>query len=318
LAGQRIGILGANGQGKSTLIKTICGQIEPLAGRVIGARGLRIGYFAQQEMDLLQDEQTALQSLTRWAREKGPPAREQELRDFLGKFRFAGELAQQPVGTLSGGERARLVLAMIVWQGPNLLVLDEPTNHLDLQTREALSLALNGFEGTVLLVSHDRALLREVCDEFWLVSGARLQPFDGDLEDYQRWLAQAQGAGGDRLVPPDPSAVPPATSLGAIAAPVNRRDQRRAAATQRQQQAVSTRPLRQEQQQAEARLAEIAEERQGLEAHMARNSGPASGPEIVRAARALHALQQETEALELRWLEIAEALQSLESGPSSG
>jgi ATP-binding cassette subfamily F protein 3 len=192
LAGQRIGILGANGQGKSTFIKTLVGQVEPLGGAKVEGKGLTIGYFAQQEMDLLHDDDTPLQMMVRWARERGPDAREQELRDFLGQFRFTGDQVLQAVGTLSGGERARLVLAMIVWQRPNLLVMDEPTNHLDLQTREALSLALNGFEGSVLLVSHDRALLREVCDEFWLVAAGQLQVFDGDLDDYQRWLVDEQ------------------------------------------------------------------------------------------------------------------------------
>ncbi|NLZ42548.1 MAG: ATP-binding cassette domain-containing protein, partial [Comamonadaceae bacterium] len=172
-AGQRIGILGANGQGKSTLVKTIAGVLPPLAGRITEGKGLAIGYFAQQEMDLLAEDDTPLERMVRLAREVSPQAREQELRNFLGQFRFDGERVHQRVGTLSGGERARLVLATIVWQRPNLLLLDEPTNHLDLDTREALSLALNEFEGTVLLVSHDRALLREVCDAFWLVGRGR-------------------------------------------------------------------------------------------------------------------------------------------------
>ena len=133
--------------------------------------------------------------LVRLARDVGPPAREQELRDFLGTFRFTGDMVSQPVGSLSGGEKARLVLAMLVWQRPNLLLLDEPTNHLDLTTREALSIALNEFEGTVMLVSHDRALLREVCDEFWLVSRGGVAPFDGDLDDYQRWLLETAQIG---------------------------------------------------------------------------------------------------------------------------
>ena len=186
LAGQRIGILGANGQGKSTLVKTIARVLPPLAGTVTEGKGLAIGYFAQQELDLLREDDTALQQMVRQA----PEAREQELRDFLGRFRFSGEMVHQPIGTLSGGEQARLVLASIVWQRPNLLLLDEPTNHLDLDTREALSVALNEFDGTLLLVSHDRALLREVCDEFWLVAGGAVQPFDGDLDDYQRWLIE--------------------------------------------------------------------------------------------------------------------------------
>ncbi len=191
LAGQRIGILGANGQGKSTLVKTIARELPALAGEVTEGKGLSIGYFAQQELDVLHLDDGPLMHLVRLARDVGPAAREQELRDFLGSFRFVGDMVNQAVGTLSGGEKARLVLAMLVWQRPNLLLLDEPTNHLDLNTREALSMALNEFEGTVMLVSHDRALLREVCDEFWLVSGGRVQPFDGDLDDYQRWLLEA-------------------------------------------------------------------------------------------------------------------------------
>ena len=176
MAGQRIGILGANGQGKSTLVKTIARVLRPLAGTVTEGRGLAIGYFAQQEMDVLRPDENPLQHMIRLARDVGPQAREQELRDFLGQFRFVGEMAMQGVGSMSGGEKARLVLAMLVWQRPNLLLLDEPTNHLDLTTREALSMALNEFEGTVMLVSHDRALLREVCDEFWLVADARRGP----------------------------------------------------------------------------------------------------------------------------------------------
>src|SRR5690606_1905945 len=180
LAGQRIGILGANGQGKSTLVKTIARELPPLAGSITEGKGLSIGYFAQQELDVLQLDDGPLMHLVRVARDIGPAGREQELRDFLGSFRFTGEMVNQPVGSLSGGEKARLVLAMLVWQRPNLLLLDEPTNHLDLTTREALSMALNEFEGTVMLVSHDRALLRAVCDEFWLVTKGGVQPFDGD------------------------------------------------------------------------------------------------------------------------------------------
>ncbi|OYU74513.1 MAG: ABC transporter, partial [Burkholderiales bacterium PBB5] len=167
MAGQRIGILGANGQGKSTLVKTIAHALQPLGGEFTEGKGLSLGYFAQQELDVLQEDDTPLQRMVRLARELGTggEGREQDLRNFLGQFRFAGDMVHQKVGTLSGGERARLVMATIVWQKPNLLLLDEPTNHLDLNTREALSIALNEFEGSVLLVSHDRSLLREVCDE---------------------------------------------------------------------------------------------------------------------------------------------------------
>jgi ATP-binding cassette subfamily F protein 3 len=194
-AGQRIGILGANGRGKSTLVKTIAQALQPISGEIVEGKGLVIGYFAQQELDVLRVEDTPMQHMTRLAKEALASgrrgwinAREQDLRTFLGTFNFSGDMAHQPVGTMSGGEKARLVLCMIVWQRPNLLLLDEPTNHLDLTTREALGVALNEFEGTVMLVSHDRSLLRSVCDEFWLVAGGGIQPFDGDLDDYQRYL----------------------------------------------------------------------------------------------------------------------------------
>jgi len=191
MAGQRIGILGANGQGKSTLVKTVARALAPVSGTVQEGKGLTIGYFAQQELDVLRPLDTPLEHMVRLAKEclpAGQSGREQDLRTFLGSFNFAGDMVKQPVGTMSGGEKARLVLCMLVWQRPNLLLMDEPTNHLDLATREALAMALNEFEGTVMLVSHDRSLLRSVCDEFWLVSRGGVEPFDGDLDDYQRYL----------------------------------------------------------------------------------------------------------------------------------
>jgi ATP-binding cassette subfamily F protein 3 len=222
LAGQRIGILGANGQGKSTLVKTIARELKPLGGTMTEGKGLAIGYFAQQELDLLSEDDTPLQRMIRLVRETGRDGKEQELRDFLGTFRFVGDMVHQTVGTLSGGERARLVMATIVWQRPNLLLLDEPTNHLDLTTREALSIALNEFDGTVMLVSHDRAMLREVCDEFWLVTRGGVLPFDGDLDDYQRWLLDVSRANA-RGNPPPPlpgsTAAAAVSILGADAAP---------------------------------------------------------------------------------------------------
>ncbi|VVD65292.1 putative ABC transporter ATP-binding protein YheS [Pandoraea pneumonica] len=195
LAGQRIGILGANGQGKSTLVKTVAHALTPIAGEISEGKGLNIGYFAQQELDVLRPLDTPMEHMIRLARDTPPQMRapgqsgtEQSLRTFLGTFNFSGDMVHQKVGTMSGGEKARLVLCMIVWQRPNLLLLDEPTNHLDLATREALAVALNEFEGTVMLVSHDRALLRAVCDEFWLVTNGGVEPFDGDLDDYQQFL----------------------------------------------------------------------------------------------------------------------------------
>jgi ATP-binding cassette, subfamily F, member 3 len=195
LAGQRIGILGANGQGKSTLVKTVAHELAPIAGEISEGKGLNIGYFAQQELDVLRPLDTPLEHMIRLAKDTpanmrapGQSGTEQSLRTFLGTFNFSGDMVHQKVGTMSGGEKARLVLCMIVWQRPNLLLLDEPTNHLDLATREALGMALNEFEGTVLLVSHDRSLLRAVCDEFWLVTKGGVEPFDGDLDDYQQFL----------------------------------------------------------------------------------------------------------------------------------
>ena len=195
LAGQRIGILGANGQGKSTLVKTVARDLQPIGGDVTEGKGLNIGYFAQQELDVLRPADTPLEHMIKLVKDltaagkiAGQATREQDLRSFLGTFNFSGDMVKQAVGSMSGGEKARLVLCMIVWQRPNLLLLDEPTNHLDLATREALSMALNEFEGTVMLVSHDRALLRAVCDEFWMVSHGGVAPFDGDLDDYQRYL----------------------------------------------------------------------------------------------------------------------------------
>ena len=342
LAGQRIGILGANGQGKTTLVKTIAGTLPALAGSVTPGKGLAIGYFAQQELDLLQEDDTPLQKMVRLARTAAPAGadtREQALRNHLGQFRFEGDMVHQRVGTLSGGERARLVLATIVWQRPNLLLLDEPTNHLDLNTREALSIALNEFEGTVMLVSHDRALLREVCDEFWLVAQGTVQPFDGDLDDYQRWLLEsaraatrAGTAGAEPPVPPRAAegrvGKPPDASAGAAgrAAPAalapgesasegvgrreDRREDRREAAQRRQELASRTRPLRVELQQVDVRLAKLGEERGELEALL---SQPGLQPQaIAEAGRRLNHLQAEVAMLEERWLEVQEQLEALQ------
>ena len=183
-SGQRYGLLGINGAGKSTLIKTIAGELAPLSGTANFNKGLVIGYFAQHQVEMLRNDESPLWNLSRIA----PRTREQELRGFLGGFNFPGEMALNPITHFSGGEKARLALAMIVWQRPNLLLLDEPTNHLDLETREALTVALAQFEGTLVLVSHDRHLLRATTDQFLIVADGQLQPFDGDMDDYRDWL----------------------------------------------------------------------------------------------------------------------------------
>ena len=181
---QRIGLLGVNGAGKSTLIKTIAGVLPVLSGSAVFNKGLQVGYFAQHQVEMLRDDQSPLWHLKKLA----PEVREQDLRNYLGSFNFPGEMATGPVEHFSGGEKARLALALIVWQKPNLLLLDEPTNHLDLDTREALAVALAQFEGTLVLVSHDRHLLRATTDQFLIVANGTLQAFDGDLEDYREWL----------------------------------------------------------------------------------------------------------------------------------
>ena len=332
LAGQRFGILGANGQGKSTFVKTVARMQRALGGTITEGKGLSIGYFAQQEMDVLRPDEGPLMHMIRLAKEVSPGAREQELRDFLGQFRFVGDMVNQEVGSLSGGEKARLVLAMLVWQRPNLLLLDEPTNHLDLQTREALSMALNEFEGTVMLVSHDRALLREVCDEFWLVADGKLAPFDGDLDDYQRWLLEqskeaaklakeeakqalraarsGSGSASSAAATPEPVATPVAVTPTPAPAPV-KREERKLTGQQRQKLNEQTRPLRKEMEQIDARMKAWTEERAALEAQL--SAAGQSPAQIAEAGKRLKAIGDEVEEAEMRWLELSEQVDAIMS-----
>ena len=349
LAGQRIGILGANGQGKSTLVKTIARTMAPLAGTVTEGKGLSIGYFAQQELDVLRPHENPLEHMIRLARELGPnsreSSREQDLRSYLGTFNFTGDMVKHSVGSRSGCEKARMVLAMIVWQRPNLLLLDEPTNHLDLATREALSMALNEFEGTVMLVSHDRALLRAVCDEFWMVGRGAVGPFDGDLDDYQRYLldeakrqrelakleAAAESAALKAAAPAPavaaakPVAIAPvsiAASADQISArgqndakpAVDAKEQRKQDAQARQQLAEKTRPLKRELEQIDQRLSALVAERADLEQRLTQPLPPA---EIADLGRRLKAGHDETAQLEERWLEISAGLEELGVGTSA-
>jgi ATP-binding cassette subfamily F protein 3 len=340
LAGQRIGILGANGQGKSTLVKTIARTMVPLAGTVTEGKGLSIGYFAQQELDVLRPHENPLEHMIRLARELGPnsrePSREQDLRSYLGTFNFTGDMVKQSVGSMSGGEKARLVLAMIVWQRPNLLLLDEPTNHLDLATREALSMALNEFEGTVMLVSHDRALLRAVCDEFWMVGRGAVGPFDGDLDDYQRYLLE-EAKRQRELAKLEAAAESAALKAGAATAPVaaaaiapvsiaagadqtsargqndakpvvDAKEQRKQDAQARQQLAEKTRPLKREIEQIDQRLSALVAERADLEQRLTQALPPA---EIADLGRRLKTGHDETARLEERWLEISAELEEM-------
>ena len=303
-AGQRIGILGANGQGKSTLVKTVAGVLVPLAGTVTEGKGLSVGYFAQQELDVLRPDATPLEHMIRLAKEKlpeGESGREQDLRNFLGSFNFTGDMVKQPVGTMSGGEKARLVLCMLVWQRPNLLLLDEPTNHLDLTTREALSMALNEFEGTVMLVSHDRALLRAVCDEFWLVARGRVEPFDGDLDDYQRYLLDEAKRVRE--------SVREATRETRTASPEVTATQ--VSAQQAKKNATRAKTLRREQGKLEERMLELQTAKHALEARL---SEPLAPQEIGALGLEIEALAGQLDALEEEWLMLGEEIEALEGG----
>ena len=323
LAGQRLGILGANGQGKSTFVKTVARALPLLAGQMTEGKGLNIGYFAQQELDVLRPDEAPLAHMIRLAREteaagalSGQSTREQDLRNFLGTFQFTGDMVMQAVGSMSGGEKARLVLCMIVWQRPNLLLLDEPTNHLDLATREALAMALNEFEGTVMLVSHDRALLRSVCDEFWLVSHGGIAPFDGDLDDYQRYLldvarekreaVQARVAaskpGPQSAAGPDPSQ-PAAPAL-------NPAEQRRLEAQRRQQLTAKLKPYKKQLAELDQKMAALQAEGSALEQKLMGALPPA---ELAEAGRRLKAIADETAATEERWLELSEQVEAIEA-----
>ena len=187
LSGDRIGLLGKNGQGKSTFIKTLCQVIDPLKGTVSLGKGIKIGYFAQHEMESLNENETALYHIQRL----DPKASERDIRSYLGSFAFTGDKALAYVKTMSGGEQARLALAIIAYQKPNLLLLDEPTNHLDLQTREALAVALSSYPGALVLVSHDRHLLEVIADKLWIVDSGKIREFEGDLDDYKDFLAKS-------------------------------------------------------------------------------------------------------------------------------
>ncbi len=324
MAGQRIGILGANGQGKSTFVKTVAKQLAPLGGSFTEGKGLSIGYFAQQELDVLHEASTPLEHMVRLAKEVGPAGREQELRNFLGSFLFNGDMVSQAVGSMSGGEKARLVLAMVVWQKPNLLLLDEPTNHLDLSTREALQMALNEFEGTVMLVSHDRALLRSVCDEFWLVGAGGVAPFDGDLDDYQKYLLDMAKQRRESLSTKN-SAPPDATFLIATK-PINTganepiadkteaealfksKEQRQQEARERQQMAEKTKPLKNRLKELESSIAALQAEQTQLHDKLTQ---PLPSAELIEANKRLGAIGTEIQDAEWKWLEISERIDGL-------
>jgi ATP-binding cassette subfamily F protein 3 len=302
-SGERIGVLGVNGAGKSTLIKAIAGTLQPFAGEVRRGDGLVIGYFAQHQLEQLDMDETPLEVMRR----KAPLQREQELRDYLGRFRFGGDFVNARIGTLSGGEKARLALALITWDKPNLLVLDEPTNHLDMATREALTMALSTFEGSLLLVSHDRHLLRSTCDKLILVHEGEVSEYDGDLDDYAALVlehrkavleAEKQAARADR----------PAQD-----ASVNRREERRLEAQERARKAALKKPLQKKLDAVEKDLQSVRGELDALDAKISDAAWYQSAPqdEVAETMRRRGELAARSDELEMEWLELSEEIEAI-------
>jgi ATP-binding cassette subfamily F protein 3 len=310
--GQRIGLLGVNGAGKSTLIKTIAGELQPLTGDAIIGKGLSIGYFAQHQVEMLRHDESPLWHLAKIA----PTVREQELRNFLGSFNFPGTMVTSSIAPFSGGEKARLALALIVWQRPNLLLLDEPTNHLDLETREALTMALAQFEGTLVVVSHDRHLLRATTDQFIIVADGKLQPFDGDLDDYKDWLFKTKLGKGTTVLPAvNKEDELPHVSPVAAHSTIDRRDQKKLDAEQRQRISAQRKPI-------EARLKRVEEKIAKRNVQMTEIEAKLSDQSIYDAAKKAELktiltdqtyYKKDLEQLEAEWLKEQEALESIGS-----
>lgn len=300
-SGERIGVLGVNGAGKSTLVKAIVGELPLMAGEIRRGQGLEIGYFAQHQLDQLRTDETPLEHMKRLA----PDVREQDLRDFLGIYRFSGDFASSLVGPMSGGEKARLALALIAWKKPNLLVLDEPTNHLDMETREALTMALSTFEGAVLIVSHDRHLLRAATERLWLVHEGRVDEYDGDLDDYAELVLEHRRT---------TAAVERAERLAAKEAPsVNKKEARRQEAQERQRIAELRKPLKKELDKVEKELSRKSEALKALAARLADPElySSADPDEVTRVTREHGELAPQVEELEMRWLELSEQIEAV-------
>ena len=311
--GQRIGLLGVNGAGKSTLIKTIAGEIMPLHGDAVIGKGLSIGYFAQHQVEMLRHDESPLWHLAKIA----PGVREQELRNFLGGFNFPGTMVTSSIRPFSGGEKARLALALIVWQRPNLLLLDEPTNHLDLETREALTMALAQFEGTLVVVSHDRHLLRATTDQFIIVADGKLQPFDGDLDDYKDWLFKTKLGKGTTVLPAagieNKTDYPLAAPVAASAPALDKRDQKRQDAEERQRLTTLRKPIENK----IKRLEEQIAKRNGQKSEVDAKLGESSIYDTAQKAKLKLLLADQTfftkdlAQLEAEWLEQQEQLEAL-------
>lgn len=300
-SGDRVGVLGVNGAGKSTLIKAIAGTLEPMSGTLRRGQGLVIGYFAQHQLEQLDLESTPLEVF----KHKAPTVREQELRDWLGRFRFSGDFADTKIRTFSGGEKARLALALIAWDKPNLLVLDEPTNHLDMATREALTMALSQFEGALLLVSHDRHLLRSTCDSLILVHDGSCGAYDGDLDDYAALVLEHRKSvlEADRQSRAVPQAEPQ----------VNRREERRQASQERAQKAALKKPLLKKLADLEKRMNEGNAKLAELDAKIADSGWYASAaPEEVQTVmKERGLLADEVAKIEEEWLTVSEEIEAI-------
>jgi len=291
--GERIGLLGRNGAGKSTLIRLVNGDLAPLAGRRTEGKGLVIGYFAQHQLESLDAQASPLLHLQRIA----PRVRDQELRDYLGGFNFHGDMALAPITDFSGGEKARLALALLIWHRPNLLLLDEPTNHLDIDMREALTEALQEYQGALVLVSHDRHLLSTTCDEFLLVADGKVAEYDGDLEDYGRFLASRRN-----------QALPRG---GAEAQTPSRKAVRRDAAEKRQTQSSGRRNLEKRSAALEKDLAGRTEELRRIDAQLASAEffGDGSSEVVQTTLSERTRLAGAIEKLEGEWMELLAQLE---------
>ena len=293
--GERIGLLGKNGAGKTTLIKLLAHELEPLSGKRVEGKDLNIGYFAQHQLEQLRPDESPLQHMMKL----DPLTREQEHLNYLGGFDFKGDMARSPCANFSGGEKSRLALALLIWTRPNLLLLDEPTNHLDLEMRHALTLALQDFEGGVILVSHDRALLRASCDQFILVADGKAEAFDGDLEDYSQWLNE------QRLKEKQ------AAQLQAPDKP-NKNDRAQSKA-ERQARIAERRPLLKELEQIERNMAQMQADKKVCDERL--NDGELYSAldktELQQLLKAQAELTGKLETAEERWLELHEQLEAM-------
>jgi ATP-binding cassette, subfamily F, member 3 len=311
--GDRIALLGRNGAGKSTVMKLLAGALPAMGGTRTEARDLKLGYFAQHQLEQLAVNQSPfqqLQQLDESLRGGNGRAPEQELRDFLGGYGFRGDRVFEPVAPFSGGEKARLVLALVAYQRPNLLLLDEPTNHLDLEMRQALAVALQDYEGAVVLVSHDRHLLNTVADEFRLVTAGRAEPFDGDLDDYARWLANGQM----QAAVPSPVTATPARNPTAVESAPLRKQRKRAEASRR----ATLSPLRAAIAEHERQVELLSEESAKLERELsaATEAGDRARLSVLLKERAR--VERAISVAEQAWTQATEQLEALSAGGDAG